>query len=349
MKEGRPLTDLATELKRQLETKRDYVVDTRALTMADDGAHIEGLSEESFGITTHCHHQIADKLDIPRKYYDRMKVSWPLLLSASVNTFMHGEPSKRMVRTLDGEVRAMLSDRYRPIDHADVAEAVLPLIGESSAQIASCELTSTKMYLKWICPSIRAEVRVGEVVEAGGIISNSEVGDGSFRISPFVNVLACLNGMVVNKAGMRKFHVGRQSEIADGAVDLYSTETIAKDNEALFAKVQDLARAILSNDGFEQIVEMFQESTQRDITHSAPAVIKEVTGRYNLNGRQGDSILDQLTRSGDMTQWGLSQAITRVSQDEDDYEMATEMERIGGQVVGLGNSGWQSLMEAAAA
>lgn len=350
MKEGRPLIDLAAELQRQLQTKRDYVVDTRALTMLDDGKSIEGLVGDSqMEVTQHCHHQIADKLDIPRKYYDRMRVSWPALLASNVNTFMHGEPSKRMVRTLDGSIRAMLSDRFRPIDHADIAEAVLPLIKDSSAQISSCDLTATKMYLKWNSPGVTAEVRVGEVVEAGGMIANSEVGDGSFRIMPFVKVLACINGMVIDKAGLRKFHVGRQSEIADGAVDLYSPDTIAKDNEALFAKVQDLARAILSNEGFEQIVEMFRESTEREITREAPAVIKEVTGRYNLNGRQGDSILDQLTRSGDMTQWGLSQAVTRVSQDEEDYETATELERIGGQIVGLGNSSWHNLMEVAAA
>ena len=33
-----------------------------------------------------------------------------------------------MVRTLDGQVRAVLSDRYRRLDNYDLAENVLPIL-----------------------------------------------------------------------------------------------------------------------------------------------------------------------------------------------------------------------------
>ena len=350
MKQGRELPDLAAELKRQLETKRDYVLDTRTITMHNDGEHIVGLPEqEKYGITEHFHDQVSDKLAIPRKYYDRMRVSWPALLATNVNTILHEEPRKRMVRTLDGQVRALLSDRYRPIDHADIAEVALPLIQEGGCEIVSCQLTSTHMYLKWVSHQVTGAVREGEIVEAGGMIANSEVGDGSFRVMPIVRILACLNGLIVDRAGLRKFHVGKQTEIEDGAIDLYSKETIQADNKALFLKVRDLVKAVLNQEGFEHILGTFRESTQREITASLPAVIKEVTGLHNLTGRQGDGILEHLSRGGDMTQWGLSQAVTRASQDEADYEMATELERVGGRIVALETSAWEDLMMATAA
>lgn len=349
MKQGRELPDLAAELKRQLETKRDYVLDTRTITMQDDGTHIAGLPElDQYGITDHCHDQISDKLDIPRKYYDRILVSWPVLLAANVNTFLHGEPNKRMVRTLDGNVRALLSDRYRPIDHSDIAEVTLPLVQESGCEIVSCQLTETHMYLKWVSHQVTGEVKQGEIVEAGGMVANSEVGDGSFRVMPIIRVLACLNGLIVDQSGLRKFHVGKQNEIADGAIDLYSPETLRADNKALFLKVQDLVKAVLNTEGFEQILTTFRESTHRDLTVSPPAAIKEITNKYNLSGRQGDSILDHLSRGGDMTQWGLSQAVARASQDEADYEVATSFERIGGRIVALDGRAWGYMMAEAA-
>ena len=45
-------------------------------------------------------------------------------------TFSAIPPSspKRMLRTLDGTARALLSDRYRRIDNFEVASAVLPII-----------------------------------------------------------------------------------------------------------------------------------------------------------------------------------------------------------------------------
>jgi hypothetical protein len=33
-----------------------------------------------------------------------------------------------MLRTLDGQVRAVLSDRYRRLDNFDLAESVLPIL-----------------------------------------------------------------------------------------------------------------------------------------------------------------------------------------------------------------------------
>ena len=60
-----------------------------------------------------------------------------------------------MVRTLDGRVRAFLSHCYRPLDHHDLAEAVLPSLVNSKAEVHSCEITPTRMYIKEVVPGIQ--------------------------------------------------------------------------------------------------------------------------------------------------------------------------------------------------
>ena len=57
-------------------------------------------------------------------------------------------------------------------------------------------------------------------------------------------------------------------------------------------------------------------------------------------------ILKALAAGGDLTQWGLSSAITRVANDAADYEMATLLERAGGTVLALPAHDWTRIATA---
>ncbi len=113
MKSGLALIELATELERQSETKKDFVASTLVLEMTAEGEltlETETSSNE-FPLTDNYHAQIATKLDIPTKYYNRMRKEAPELLATNVNEWFHNKPSRRMIRTLDGQARAFLSAR----------------------------------------------------------------------------------------------------------------------------------------------------------------------------------------------------------------------------------------------
>ncbi len=153
MKTGKTLTELAMELERQSQAKKDYIADTRVLEMTPTGKlALENDTRHEFPVTEHAHSQIAARLDIPAKYYNRMHKEAPALLAANVNNWFHSKPERRMVRTLDGKMRAFLSDRYRRLDNYDLAEAVLPILVEmgEGIRIVSTELTDSRMYIKVI-------------------------------------------------------------------------------------------------------------------------------------------------------------------------------------------------------
>jgi hypothetical protein len=112
MKTGKTLTELAQELERQQNNKRDFLADTRKLEMLPSAAmRIEGIDE--FPLTHRCHLQVADRVGIPAKYYQVMKNIAPSLLATNVNWWLQTKPEKRMIRTLDGNARAFLSERLR--------------------------------------------------------------------------------------------------------------------------------------------------------------------------------------------------------------------------------------------
>lgn len=96
-----------------------------------------------------------------------------------------------MIRTMDyggGRVaRALLSDRYRRIDNMEIASAVLPLFaGSDQYEVISSEVTENRMYLKILSRRLEMEVVPGDYVQAGVVISNSEVGLGSVNVQPLV-------------------------------------------------------------------------------------------------------------------------------------------------------------------
>ena len=76
-----------------------------------------------------------------------------------MNTWLQSDEDWRMLRTLDGQVRAVLSDRYRRLDNFDLAESVLPILQQlPEVRFESVELTETKMYLKCITPRLKYEI-----------------------------------------------------------------------------------------------------------------------------------------------------------------------------------------------
>ena len=259
-------------------------------------------------------------------------------------------PQKRMVRTLDGNARAFLSERYRRIDNAEIAEAVLPILAEMpDVRIESCEITESKMYLKAVNPRLTAEVVPGDIVQSGILITNSEVGMGSMSIQPLVYRLVCTNGMVVNDARTRKYHVGRGNEVAEDYT-LYSSETLAADDRALLLKVRDTVRAVVDQTRFERVIEMMREAKEAKITSTdIPQMVELAAADYGLNKAEGSGVLDHLIRGGDLSLYGLSNAITRAAQDVESYDRSTEMESIGYTVLGMSRSDWQRLNAAVVA
>jgi hypothetical protein len=354
MKTGRTLVDLASELSRQLNAKRDMIVPSPMMRFATDSGGISQVTIETpdgsarYGTTELARRQLADKLGIPYAYFERMREKQRDLLDRNVNTWLHSEDDRRLVRTLDGNVRAVLSDRYRRLDNYDLAEHVLPILQRlPGGRPESVELTDTRMYLKWIASEVRHEVQPGDVVEAGVVVTNSEVGLGSLSVQPLVYRLVCRNGLIVADHGLRKTHVGRLIEANDSDLTVFKDDTLEAADKAFFMKVRDVVESAVSEVTLRQLSERMRR-TLGFVLSGDPVKSVEVIGtKYLLNEQERSGVLRHLISGGDLSGYGLVNAVTHYSQEVPDYDRATEFEVLGGKLLSLPDRDWMEIAEAA--
>ena len=354
MKTGQTLPEMAKELERQRTAKRDFVAPTRELEVtmdqvADDetpsmfNMKVNGHGQFKIGDTAH--DQLSNRLGIPRKYYDRMRTTAPELLRTNANHWLHNEKEKRMVRTLDGNMRAFLSSRFRPLDNFELAETVLPVLMGTGCKIESAALTEKRIYIKAVTDKLTAEIKKGDIVQAGIVISNSEIGLGSVRVEPLIYRLVCTNGMIVNDHAMKKYHVGRSSEV-DLAEEFFRDETRKADDRAFWMKVRDVVTGAFREDVFKKVVVRMRDVVDAEIVGAPEKAVEVVQEKFQLNDGERSGILKHLIKGGELTQYGLVNAITRYSQDVADYDRATDMERLGGVVLELPKHDWAEIAEA---
>lgn len=340
MKQGlSSIENLYGELERQRKARKDLIADTRSLSVSTtNSSSIVSIVTSSdilnYKISDIAHRQIADRLGIPFKYYDRMRTEYPKLLDDNINGWLMHNPEKRMLRTLDGRLRAFLSSRYRRLDNLELVDHVLPVIAKMpECSIASCDITETHLYLKVINKTMKAQIAEGDIVQAGFVISNSEIGFGALKVEPLVYRLVCKNGMISKDFAHKKYHTGRQVNITDNAYELYSDETLKADDKAYFMKVQDIVASAVDEAKFMLTVDKMRAAKSISIKDDPVDTVEVLGDKYLLNKAERKSVLQHFMMDGDFSRYGLVNAVTRTSQDVEDYNRATELERIGGTIL----------------
>lgn len=377
---------LAQEVERQADTKKDYIAPVEKLSMSVDeelGADFENLlskeqraqdfnrlialnvGDQRFAINELTHDQLGQYLQIPAAYYDRMRQENRQLLATNVNTWLaNNAGQQRMVRTLDGRARAFLSDRYRPIENFDLLQAILPvLLDGGKFEILSSEVTERKLYIKVVDQSVtRKLAETGNFFGDGKhhiirlaapaiTISNSEVGHGALSVQVGIYDSFCTNLATFSERSMRRYHVGARHDIVgDDVVALLSQQTQNLTNAALMSQVRDVVKNAFNAERFNELCDQIDSTTTQKIGPETDTVkLVNLTGRkLGLTEGESKGVLQALIAGADLTRFGLYNAITRFSQDVESYDRATELEKAGAQVVELPKNEWQSLMAQAA-
>lgn len=238
----------------------------------------------------------------------------------------------------DGVARAFLSDRYSMMDNLDALTAALDGVRQSGAEveITGADLSDKKMYVRVNAPSVMAYApellkdyrspftgQTGAdnpVVSAGFVISNSEVGAGAFSIVPRITILVCKNGMTMSKDALRAVHLGGKM---DEGVIRWSEDTERKTLELITAKARDAVTTFLDVEYMQSVVDSLQDQNGPvgKVDH-----VQTIGKRLNFDQTTIDGVLDQFIRGGDMTRFGVVQAITAHAQTVDDADLAYDLE-----------------------
>jgi len=351
MKRGLSITDLAKKIEANRELKADYIAPASALAVEvqDDNAvamHAPGIG--SFPILPIAHDQIGAKTGIPARYYDRMLAEEPALLARNINTWLAKDDDRRMLRTLGGDLRAFLSDKYNRVENEEIAEVVLPVLASTPGiEVVAAEITDRRMYLLATTSRVQGEVRKGDVVQAGVMISNSEVGLGAVSIRPMVYRLACLNGMVLPDGKLTARHVGRRISEDEDLNAVFSDEARRADDRALLLKVRDVVKHSLDEAVFTAAVDKMRGLTEAKVTGDPAKAVEVLAKKVGATESERGGILRALIEGGDLSAFGLIGAVTYQAHGTESFDRAVEFEAMGGALLDLPAREWREILEAA--
>jgi len=324
------LQSLIEELERQKPLKWDKGIHSSHLEMAlgENKPMFQINGDQSFSITKSCHSQIADKLDIPFKYYHKMEDEAPELLAENVNTWLKKTEKKFFIRGLGDSIRAFLSERYRVIDHMNVLYCSLNELQAHEAEIEDCYLSEIEMNIKVKSQKLKDFVRHKDDLIVGGLFfTNSETGHKALRVEPRLFRVKCSNGMIVEEFVTREVHLGNGDKLYD---------------EMIYLSLRRSIRELFSR--FGEIIQALRESTEVKIKNPQK-VINNVVEQYKLSESQKENILMAFGAEPEYDKYGITNAISLAAQQEDTWEKSVELERVGGNLISLSVEGFKSLDE----
>ena len=217
------LTELHRQITQDDQHKWDLTVPRDRLALASGRLILpeEYASEypESLTLTPWATAQVCQRLGIPSPYFLRCSLplrdaqfnhwAWSQDQEPDEDNQKPGSPRPWLLRGKGEDVRAVLSDRYAPLDNADLLGILIPLL-EGRFEVRGIALTSESLHLRLVDPRLAREVLPNDRLLAGVHVANSEVGRRSVTVDALVWSLVCLNGLVMLVKGrslLRQRHI----------------------------------------------------------------------------------------------------------------------------------------------
>lgn len=100
-------------------------------------------------------------------------------------------------------------------------------------------------------------------------------------------------------------------------------------------KVQDIVRSAVDETRFNLITDRMKQAADSKIRNSTDEEIRILADKFLLNEEEQNEIMRQFFMGGDNTWYGLINAVTAASKEMETYERATDLERIGGDMLSM--------------
>lgn len=115
-----------------------------------------------------------------------------------------------LLRARDESLRAVLTERYSPLDNCVLLEALRKSL-PPHLQVQWMALDDESFHLRLFDPNLRRDVRSDDPLQAGLHIANSEVGKRSVTVDAVVYRKVCSNGLIrliKGKSVLQQRHIG---------------------------------------------------------------------------------------------------------------------------------------------
>lgn len=308
-----PLVDLEGGLSERAMAFHDHIHPASAMTMDSVTGNLvvtNGTSKEH-SLQDQALALLATKLQIPITYLRRCPAE---LRAENTNHWLRGLGEKPLLVRFDGEeVRAILTDKYVPVDNLSLIRN-LRMAGE--AEGLSCTVRYEWTPTRFVCQAVspRYEKRVlGEEFLGGIALTNSEVGFSSVGVEALVLRLICTNGMVVREKaiGLRKVHRSSPERL----------------HEAIARAMTSVAEVL------PQIGERI-ESASQELVPESPKYLRQIMEDAEVSEEVIATILEGVGVGETSSRFDLINAITAAGNDPA-HSLSTreDLQHLGGRLL----------------
>lgn len=247
-------------------------------------------------------------------------------------------------------------------DHIDMLTAVLKGIQDSGKNVISrvSDLSERRLRVRFECPDVYTEApglldgykspfdgggavrRAGDfdalrqqygahhifnekdapIAFAGFDFSNSETGDGKYRLVPFIEMVRCTNGWTFRKEAVERTHRGSKLEI--GQVKA-SADTLRKAGELVAAETRDAVVEWLDKGYLERLIAGVEEKAAVPVASPSETVPAIVAG-LGFTAEEQKGVLDMFIAGGQITAGGVANAVSAYAQTVEDVDRAFDIE-----------------------
>ena len=138
-------------------------------------------------------------------------------------------------------------------------------------------------------------------------------------------------------------HIGRALDAEPLSGIAFKDDTLQADDRAFFLRVRDVVETAVSELRLRLVGEKLRRTTEMPLAGDPVQAVEVLGQRHGLTETERAGVLRSLIEGGDLSGFGLVNAVTHFSQQVADYDRASEFEALGGQLVEGAASDWKAL------
>lgn len=277
-------------------------------------ASAQRMEGDRFNMSRRAKMQLLSRVGMPEKVLERLPVG---LRFATINHLVqqYEEGQMMTLRTVAGDnrrtVRALVTDRYTPLDDVDIVPIVADVLADTDAEVKLADFAEDHTHIRIVFPRTQTEVKKGDIIQTGISFRNSETGMGAVLMNPFNYRLVCTNGMTSTESlGSTSIrHIGNAARLKDS-----------------------VARAVAdARSGADRMQEAFKKALEHAVID--PMKLINDHGLEHLTQDAVKAVLAAYTVEPDPNLFGVVNAFTRAAQTAETLEARYEFERVGARLL----------------
>ena len=300
-----------------------------------------GFDNQKDPLTMHVNaiEQLAGKLKIPTRFARDLAKGpdWQRgEFTQLFNTFLTNAPQtdRYMVRAFEGRAKAIMSDRYKPMNNGYVFASVLRQARQFNAEAYDGHHGDLTGFLEIVHPELVPVVTPnnGTVHMIFGVqMRSSDYGAGALVVHNFLIQGICGNGAVIEMTD-RKVHIGaRMEEDAD-----LREVTKRKVLDATVAMLIDKVSARLHPNNVREQAQLIMRSSAKLLTAEQTDTILverlERPEQESVKALLYGSDMPNLGVVGSLSHWKIAQAISAIV-PSDDADRRRELQKVAGDLI----------------